>query len=863
MAGAEYAEAADRFEAMLEQYPDGAYADQVGLLFAQSLHQSKALPRALQQYTAVVERASDEYVPDAMYGLAVVLHQLGRAESSGEVLDRFSDRYPDDELIDDARLLRGRVAFDLEAWDEAIELLEELRDGSGELADDAAYWTAKSELRSGRPARAADRLENTLREHPDSTLRPEMMFDRAVALLRSDQLEPAAIALADFREAHDDHDLLPQATALSASTLHQLERYDDSLLLCRSYERDHAGEDDAAMVAFLVGENEFLLKRYEDAVASYETFLEEHAGAPQRDKAVYRTGMALYRLERYDEAETPLRRIAPAADDEPAFRPALLALGDLEFQRGEWADAETDLDAFLGYGLTQPAADEALLKLGLAEHRQGRWPDAVVTYTRLLNTFDESPLRTQAAFERGQALVLAERDDDAKADFARVVDASDAGVLRVHALNHLGAIAMRRGEWDEAAETYERVAGATDDEEILADAMLQQGLSLMAAGSFGDAETTFTRLIDSGSAGDRAPVARGQRVIALSRQDRHAAALDAAEAMADDDLAALDPELRASVRYEQAWSLRGLDRDDEANEAYRALLADPARTPLHGHATLELAELEASVERYDNAVTLLNGLERTLRATASPEDDLHEQALYRLGLYEYRQERHREAARWLEAFTEQHPESSLIASARLLCGESLFEIGAHDRAAAQLQVIVDDHTRDEAYGPALLRLGECLAAMQEWSRSQDVFDRYLEAFPDSELWFQAQFGIGWALENQGRHEKAIEAYRPVADRHDGATGARAQFQIGECLYAIGRLDEAVRELLKVDILFAYPEWSAAALYEAGRCLQELNNPVDARKQYEQVQRAHGDSRWAALAAERLAELSRSSLPGHD
>jgi TolA-binding protein len=107
----------------------------------------------------------------------------------------------------------------------------------------------------------------------------------------------------------------------------------------------------------------------------------------------------------------------------------------------------------------------------------------------------------------------------------------------------------------------------------------------------------------------------------------------------------------------------------------------------------------------------------------------------------------------------------------------------------------------------------------------------------------------------------LPAYEQVVQRHQGETAARAQFQIGECLFAMKRLDEAVRELLKVDILYAYPQWSAAALYEAGRCFQEMGDPTNARKQFEQVRTDHSQTRWAQLAAQRLDELSRPSLPG--
>jgi TolA-binding protein len=129
------------------------------------------------------------------------------------------------------------------------------------------------------------------------------------------------------------------------------------------------------------------------------------------------------------------------------------------------------------------------------------------------------------------------------------------------------------------------------------------------------------------------------------------------------------------------------------------------------------------------------------------------------------------------------------------------------------------------------------------------------------LWFQARFGVAWAKENRGEHEAAIRDYREVVSRHQGPTAARAQFQIGECLFAMGRLEEAVTELLRVDILYAYDEWSAAALYEAGRVLERLERPHQARAQYEAVVQRFPDLNWAEMARQRLDQVQTQLPPG--
>jgi TolA-binding protein len=202
-----------------------------------------------------------------------------------------------------------------------------------------------------------------------------------------------------------------------------------------------------------------------------------------------------------------------------------------------------------------------------------------------------------------------------------------------------------------------------------------------------------------------------------------------------------------------------------------------------------------------------------------------------------------------------------MASARFHAGESFFRLGRHEDAVKHLTHLVDDFADSKEHGPALLRLGESLANLQHWARSERVFTEYLSGYGSSEHWYQAQFGVGWARENQKRYDEAIDAYRKVTSRHQGPKTARAQFQIGECLFAKKRYDEAVRELLKVDILYAYPEWSAAALYEAARCFEKLGKVVEARAHFKLVVDQHKQTRWAQLATQRLTEIASTGLPG--
>ena len=118
----------------------------------------------------------------------------------------------------------------------------------------------------------------------------------------------------------------------------------------------------------------------------------------------------------------------------------------------------------------------------------------------------------------------------------------------------------------------------------------------------------------------------------------------------------------------------------------------------------------------------------------------------------------------------------------------------------------------------------------------------------------AQFGLGWSLENRRKFAEARDAYAKVTASDNGPTAARAQFQIGETYFAQKQYDDAVKELLKVDILYAYPEWSAPALYDAGRAF-ELNKQIDqAKQQYRLCLKKYKDSDVAVMCRKRLEAL---------
>ncbi len=850
--------AAEILGGIVARSPNGPYAEQAQLLVAQGRHRAAEWKEAEQGYRAVLQRKDGRFTADAMLGLAQVLRSKREFEEAGTVLDEVLSRFPNSPLLVSARLQRGLIWFDLGRFERSFEVLQTVSTNDEALRDDVAYWSAKCQLRLGKSADAATRLRETREKFAESDLLAEVTFDLAVAQIRLERFDEAVETLAEFQRRFPDHALSAEAIRLLATSEHQRGNFETSTAYARSFLEHYPSDSQAPAILFLIAENDFLTRRYAESVEGYRRFLTNDPDAAGRRKATFRLGMALYHQQRFDESEGYLSSVledVPAADD---FLGAWSARGDIRFQRGEWKAAESDLEKYLSSGMERPLADDALLKLGLCAQRQENYADALRSFDRLLERFAESPHRLHAKFERGQSLLLLGRFDEASAAFEEVLAEDRDGKFTVHAEKHLGAVALNKKDYASAAKRFELAVRADPNSALEADVMLSRGKALLADQRYADAEETFRLFVEKAPRHPKVAEAQAYWAVSLARQNRPADALAMILGLNNGPSGDLGPSLHRALQHERAWCLSKLDRKEEAAAAYRELLAENPTTASDAQAYLELAEILIGVKNHEEALILLKKLKGSIDSAAvSLTAEIKEHCLYRLGTCEFQLDRPAEAANNLEALLRTFPDSAMAASASFLCGESLARLGRYEAAVPHLTRVVNDFPNDASLGPALLRLGDVQATLLRWTSSEKTHGDYLTRFAEGDSWYQAQFGVGWARENQGRLDEAISAYREVVARHQGPTAARAQFQIGECLFARQQYQEAVAELLKVDILYNYPEWSAAALYEAGRCFLKLGKPSEAVKQFSEVVEKYSATKWTAPAQRELAGVTVS------
>ena len=847
------ADAAQTLSRLLQSHGDSRHALDATLLLGQCLEAKSDLDGAADQYRRFIDAAPAARKADGQYSLGVALHKAGKHDEAIRELSRLAaDDSKDNPYAAPARLQLGLVQLASGKTADARRTLQQVVGRDPDRRDAAAYAIAQCDIADRKWDAARSTLDDLATRQPPPANLPQVLLDRAVCAAELGMHEQAASELEQFLARHGDSPQSDEARYRQAYSLHKLGKYDAS----RAAGQRVAAKKDSPFAPFaaeLDAENLFLLANYGDAGKAFEQLAQQSKEDDRRLRFELRRAQCRYFAGDYPGATallSPLAQQDPVAQREE-LQPALFLLGDALLQQGKNADAVEPLERYVRAlrvsGKGKPEARvEAQFKLGLAQLRAANTDAADRTFAEVASAGPaESPWVQRALFERGQLLYKAKKPDGAADALARVVKSSAPDELAAPAKYLLGWIDFDAKRYEPAAAKWKDVVDQHPKHALASDAAFQRGVALKEAQQHDAALAAFNDYLAKFSGGPHAARARqlaAAELAALNRPDEAEAML---ATLASDTQAVTD-----AVLYDLAWAQRAKKDPKAATETYRRLIAKFGTGKLAPAARAELAELLYADNNYSEAAQLLEAVvaddkadEKTLLA-----------ARYRLGwCYEKLGQKDRAAAT-LASFAEKHGDSELAASALLQAGLSYAADGRLDNAERSLKQMLDKFPSHKQASVALLKLGEVQAEAKDFDASQQTFQQFLDRYSSDPLAYRARFGIGWALENRKRFDEARQAYEKVIAATNTETAARAQFQIGETWLAEEKFDQAVAALLAVEDVYAYPQWSARALLEAGRTFEQMKQPDQAKAQYKVVTEKYKDAPEAAAAGERLREL---------
>ncbi len=163
-----------------------------------------------------------------------------------------------------------------------------------------------------------------------------------------------------------------------------------------------------------------------------------------------------------------------------------------------------------------------------------------------------------------------------------------------------------------------------------------------------------------------------------------------------------------------------------------------------------------------------------------------------------------------------------------------------------------------------IMIAEIYAGMKKYDDVDRAVAELRTRDPKCSLLYQADEIIGRCRKNQARFDDARTAFRRVIGDEVGRhseTGAKSQFLLAETYLVQKDFSSARREYFKVYLLHTnYPEWQAAALFQAASCDEALNQWEKAANAYDDLIKEFPKSEYVAQANLRLKELRLKLAP---
>ena len=673
---------------------------------------------------------------------------------------------------------------------------------------------------------------------------------------------------------------MDEVLAQRATCQHKLQDFNGSMQVNDALLQRFAQSPLAGDARFMRAENLFLLNRAEDATKAYAEFLAAHKDHPSALAGEFRLAQIHHLAGRWEESLASARPLLAKKPEGRLFAQLSFVVGDCFFRQEKWTEAIPPLEDFVGARVDMgtpveigkggkpknrkkravtmaPNLDTALLELAVAYDRTKQQDKALEYLITLTGDYGApTPHLPLALAEQGRLAYETQDLPLARAALERFLaeDTAAKEPFKAGAAAQMPRVLYYLG-WVDASENKhvpagERFAKVPRNHPLGADAALQHGVALVNAANFKDAAKHFAEMLGQFPQHEKLALVVYYAGLSAARMETWQPAAGYFKRFIEKHP---DAEFADQALYEWAWCERSLKRNKEAVALYDQLLAKHPKSPLIVKVQSELAELNLDSGAQEKVIAQLT---ETLKTTT--DETLREPIRIQLASAHYKMGDHQTAAGLFETLLTDYPKSKLRASMLFQAGESRLKlketVAARDHFAAAAKLPGTEAALAES---TVMRLGETQAMTEQHKEAIGTYRDFLNRFKESRWSRNAIFGLGFALENTGKFNEAINEYRKLlADpKIIDLWTVRGRFQAGECLFNTKKYEEAMAEFVNLELNYKkYPDWQAKAALEIGRVLLAQNKREEATKSFKDVVNRYGKENAATVARQYLDQL---------
>ena len=858
----DYAAARARFEDYLTAEPAGDFSRAAQFRIGEAAYLAGDFDAAKTKLSDFRGRHPDDplnaFVLPYLGEIALIADDVVAAEGLfREALKRF----PDGRLQDDCRVGLARALEKRQQTDEAERLYRTVAEKpDSPQAAAAQFHLGAMFFAAGNHRRAVDCFATFDARFADSPWQPNARLGRGLALLKLDR--PAeAIEQFDAVLAAEPagNDLLQRALRGKVQAAGQTRDHETVDRLAHQFEERYSGSPLLGSVRLLEARSYIERKDFARAVAQIESALADEDAAKPDLEGRYLLAVAYRGLDRNAEALAALLPVVDSAAGRLRGDAQLLQ-GSLLMALGKYAEAVRPFDEFLAEQSIDDGDAEALAGVAICLGRAKRLAEAKQRYAELIEKHPDNPLVLLTTEQLAEAAFAADDPTWAEELSKRLASTSHEEIYAIRGKMGQGWSQYKAGRLAEAADTFgSLLKDEFKDEkspsgEVSAEAAFVRGKALEELGRNEAALEMYEMVADRHPSSPQhhdALLAAARLYEKLNQPHRTA---DCYERLASDhpDSSELD-----SILYAWAWAALETGEKDRAEELFLRVCDERPKSQFHPDAAYRAARM--AFERDD-----LQRAESLVAEFALPGADprVREFALGLLGKIAASQADWPKVRDTFETLLKDYPETGQRPVAEYWIAESQYAQNDYPAAAATLERLAEriaDGPREPWMGAVPLRRAQILALQERWTDAYGIAVRIEKEFPGFPQQYEVDYLLGRCLANRADFEAARSMYKKVISSPAGAkteTAALAQWMIGESFFHQKKYEEAIREYLRLETLYAFPTWQAASLFQAGKCYELLGEPARATELYRRILAAYPQTSFADRAKGRLNSLSK-------
>ena len=868
---------------LLKKIPEGKYSTRARFLSALANYESKKYKSAARIITNIIKVSDNRspYREHAFFLLGDCNFKLNNLEEAAkynqivakEMKGRFTSdalfklgyirflqkRYTDSikEFTDlraifrkskhaaEAGMYLGRSHLKLKHYEKSQEVFGALTNVSPVKAE-ATQWLAKTFLQQKKYNEAIDILTPALTTFSTDELLPNLLFDLGNSYLSITNYKEASVSFARVAQEFPSINIAPDALRLEAFCLNRSLQYEESLRRTINFLQKYPLNASNKDVAFLKAENLFFMNRVSEALRAYEQFIPFDGKGKYTDQARFRIIQGLCNQSKWEQSLEEISILIKQDIDDKFYIQLGYLAGLSNYHLSKWKDSITYLEGFTSKYPAELNADAAMLKCSLAYIKVNNAGKAIITLSELISEYPKSEHIAHAHTELGAQLYKEKQYTEARKNLKKVTTLHPDSPYTPQAEYYLAWLSLAEKKNQDALDHFSNVYRKSPDHFLAADSLYQQAFQFMKQKAYAQSQKKFRMFIETYVGDSHSEAALFYYSVSIARQNKYEEAIEILKKFIGDYPKS---EFVERALYETAWCARELGQDAVAKKEYQTLLKKFPNGELSDVGTFELAEVEFESRNFDKAITLLDGL-----LARGVENQLKEKIYYRQAWSLLGRDQKETSLETFEKLLLNFPETTYSPEASYQAGELRLEQKDFEQAYLHFSKAANFDKRNPVREQALLRVGETQTLTNRWKEAEKSFDQFIKEFPNSKFQRRSYMWLGWSQENQKKYRYALKNYHTVIEsRERDKIAARSQFQIGECHFALREYDEAIKAMVKVEINYNYPEWTAKAILEMGQALDQKGERKRANEQFRKVVEQFPGTSESVVAKELLVE----------